>query len=101
MDVVAGVQIEGLSDLTMCYRSAMKWLQWTPDRNGIIGVVLLLLAIVSVFAFAMIYLPNVQQRTANASFGPDWVCTPQAMRGPICILLPGRCGRSYPRLGVS
>ncbi len=50
MDVVAGVQIEGLSDLTMCYRSAMKWLQWTPDRNGIIGVVLMLLAIVSVFA---------------------------------------------------
>ncbi len=90
MDVVAGVQIEGLSDLTMCYRSAMKWLQWTPDRNGIIGVVLMLLAIVSVFAFAMIYLPNVQQRTANAGFGPDWECTPQAMGGPICIKKPGR-----------
>jgi len=50
----------------------MKWLQWTPDRNGILGAALALIVIVSVFAFLVTYFPDFQQRRARAGFGPDW-----------------------------
>jgi hypothetical protein len=90
VDVVAGIQIEGLSDLRMCYRSAMKWLQWTPDRNGIIGAVLAVLVLVGSFAFLVTYFPDFQQRRAGAGFGPDWDCTAQPKGDPICIKKPGR-----------
>jgi hypothetical protein len=64
----------------------MKWLQWTPDRNGIVGGVLGILAILGVLGFLMIYLPpHTQQSGVNAGFGPDWECTAQPRGGPTCI----------------
>jgi hypothetical protein len=68
----------------------MKWLQWTPDRNGILGALLALLIIVSALALLNIYLPNFLQQNANSGFGPDWDCTAQAKGGPVCIKKPGR-----------
>jgi hypothetical protein len=68
----------------------MKWLQWNPDRKGIVAVVLAAVVLVGGFAFVMIYFPNFQQRSAVAGFGPDWDCTPQPKAGPICIKRPGR-----------
>jgi hypothetical protein len=66
----------------------MKWLQWTPERNGIVGVVLALVIIVCVFAFVVIYLPDFQQRRASAGFGPDWDCVAQARGDPVCVKKP-------------
>ena len=68
----------------------MKWLQWTPDRNGIVGVVLALIILVSVFALLVTYFPDFQQRRAIAGFGADWECTAQPKGDPICIKKPGR-----------
>ena len=68
----------------------MKWLQWTPDRNGIIGTVFAVFVIVSILALVAVYLPDVQQRAAHAGFGPDWDCTAQPKGGPVCIKKPGR-----------
>jgi hypothetical protein len=68
----------------------MKWLQWTPERNGIIGVVLALVIIVCVFASVVIYFPDIQQRKASAGFGPDWDCVTQARGDPVCVKKPGR-----------
>ena len=90
MDAVAGVAVAALSHMTVCYRSPMKWLQWNPDRNGIAAVVLALLILVSLFAVVVIYFPDIQQRRANAGFGPDWDCTVQAKGDPVCIKKPGR-----------
>jgi hypothetical protein len=90
MDVVAGIAVAALSGLTMWYHSTMKWLQWTPDRNGIVGVGLALIILVSVFALLVIYFPDFQQRRASAGFGADWECTAQPKGDPICIEKPGR-----------
>jgi hypothetical protein len=68
----------------------MKWLQWNPDRNGIMAVVLALLILVSLFAVGVIYFPDIQQHRAKAGFGPDWDCTVQATGDPVCIKKPGR-----------
>lgn len=67
----------------------MKWLQWTLDRNGILGVVFALIVLVSVFAFLVTYFPDLQQRRASAGFGSDWQCTAQPKGDPICIKKPG------------
>jgi hypothetical protein len=63
----------------------MKWLQWTPDRNGIVGLTLVLIVLVSAFAFFMIYFPDFQQRRASAGFGTDWDCTAQPRGDPLCV----------------
>jgi hypothetical protein len=44
---------------------------------------------VCVFAFVMIRLPDLQQRRANAGFGPDWECTPMPQGDPVCVKRPG------------
>jgi hypothetical protein len=87
VDVVAGGKIA--TAVTMCYHSAMKWLQWNPDRNGIIGVIFALVVILSVFAVFVVYFPDYQQRRANAGFGPDWDCVVQAKGDPVCTKKPG------------
>jgi hypothetical protein len=68
----------------------MKWLQWNPDRNGIVAAVFGLAIIVCVFAVVVIYFPDFQQRRANVGFGPDWDCTAEARGEPVCIRKPGR-----------
>ena len=68
----------------------MKWLQWTPDRNGIVGVVFAVIVLVCVFAFAVIYFPDLQRRKAIAGFGSDWDCITQPRGDPICIKKLGR-----------
>jgi hypothetical protein len=76
--------------MTMCYRPTMKWLQWTPDRNGIVGVVFALVVILTAFAVFVAYFPDYQQRRANAGFGPDWDCVAQPKGDPVCIKKPGK-----------
>jgi hypothetical protein len=68
----------------------MKWLQWTPDRNGIVGVVFAVTILVGILALVAVYVPDLQQRKANAGFGVDWDCTPQPRGDPVCIKKPGR-----------
>jgi hypothetical protein len=68
----------------------MRWLQWNPDRAGIIGVVSLLVVILAIFALVMIYFPNLQQQRANAGFGPEWDCVVQAKGDPVCTRKPGK-----------
>jgi hypothetical protein len=68
----------------------MKWLQWTPDRNGIVGVGFALVVILIAFAAFVMYFPDFQQRRANAGFGPDWDCVAQAKGDPVCTKKPGR-----------
>jgi hypothetical protein len=87
---MAGVEVAVISAVTVCYHPRMKWLQWTPDRNGIVGLALALIVIVSVFAFLVTYFPDFQQRRAGAGFGPDWECTAQPKGDPVCIRKPGR-----------
>jgi hypothetical protein len=36
-----------------------KWLQWNPDRNGTIRLLLILAAILGVFAAVVIYAPDI------------------------------------------
>jgi hypothetical protein len=67
-----------------------KWLQWNPDRNGTIRLLLILAAILGVFAAVVTYAPDIQCRGATAGFGPDWECTPQPQGGPVCIKKPAR-----------
>jgi hypothetical protein len=67
-----------------------KWLQWNPDRNGTIRLLLILFAILGIFAAVVIYAPDIQYRSASAGFGPDWQCTPQAQGDPVCIKKPAR-----------
>jgi len=66
----------------------MKWPQWYPTRRDVMEVVLAVV-IVCVFAFAMIRLPDLRQRRANAGFGPDWECTPMPKGDPVCFKKPG------------
>jgi hypothetical protein len=68
----------------------MKWLQWNPDRNGIVAVVFAALIIVGIFAFLVTYFPDFQQRSQSSGFGPDWQCTAQPRGDPVCIKKPGR-----------
>jgi hypothetical protein len=68
----------------------MKWLQWTPDRNGMVGAALALVVLVSLFALLVTYFPDFQQRRAAAGFGPDWECTAQAKGDPVCIRKRGK-----------
>jgi len=67
-----------------------KWLQWNPDRNGTIRLLLILFAILGIFAAVVIYAPDIQYRSASAGFGPDWQYTPQAQGDPVCIKKPAR-----------
>jgi hypothetical protein len=90
VDPVAGVTVPAVSSLKLCYHSTMKWFQWTPDRNGIVGAIVATIIAVTIFAFLVTYFPNFQQRTAGAGFGPDWECTAQPKGDPICIKKPGR-----------
>jgi hypothetical protein len=90
MDAVAGVAIAPVSTLGVCYHLQMKWLQRTPDRNGIVGFVFALIILVSAFAFFVIYFPDFQQRRARAGFGADWDCTAQPKGDPICVKKPGK-----------
>jgi hypothetical protein len=90
MDAMAGVEVAVISNVTVCYHRTMKWLQWTPDRNGIVGGALALIVVVSVFAFLVMYFPDFQQRRASVGFGPDWECTAQAKGDPVCIRKPGK-----------
>jgi hypothetical protein len=89
MDAVAGVAVAAFSNMIICYHPAMKWLQWTPERNGIVGVVFALAIIVCVLAVVVVYLPDFQQRRSNAGFGPDWECAAQARGDPVCVKKPG------------
>jgi hypothetical protein len=68
----------------------MKWLQWNPDRNGMVGAIFALAVILFGFAVFVIYFPNYQQQRANAGFGPDWDCVVQAKGDPVCTKKPGR-----------
>jgi hypothetical protein len=68
----------------------MRWPQWNPDQAGTRTVVGVTVAIIIVFALVVIYLPDLQQQRANAGFGPDWNCVPQAKGDPVCIRKPGR-----------
>lgn len=68
----------------------MKWLQRDPDRNGMVGAILALVIILCVFAAIAIYVPDLQQRKANAGFKPDWDCSIQAKGDPVCIRKPTR-----------
>jgi len=68
----------------------MKWLQWNPDRKGIVGAMVALAVILLVFAVFVIYFPNYQQQRANAGFGPDWDCVVQARGDPVCTKKLGR-----------
>jgi hypothetical protein len=54
---------------------------------GAVGVTA---AIVIVLALVAIYLPNLRQQRANAGFGPDWDCIPQAKGDPVCTRRSGR-----------
>jgi len=90
MDAVAGGAVAGVSILALCYHCRMKWLQWTPGRNGIMGIVLALIVLVSTFAFFVMYFPDFQQRRASAGFGADWDCTAQPKGDPVCVKKPGK-----------
>jgi hypothetical protein len=68
----------------------MKWLQWNPDRNGILGAVFALAVILTAFAVFVVYFPDFQQRRANAGFGSDWDCAAQPKGDPVCIKKPGK-----------
>jgi hypothetical protein len=69
----------------------MKWLQWTPDRNGILAVVFGILAVLGVLGFLMIYFPpHIQQSGVNAGFGAEWECTSQPIGGSVCIKKLGK-----------
>jgi hypothetical protein len=74
----------------MDHHPMMKWLQWTPDRNGIVGATLVTIIVVTIFAFLVMHFPDFQQRKANAGFGPDWECTAQPKGDPVCIKKTGR-----------
>jgi hypothetical protein len=87
---MAGVAVAPVSIVKMCYHSMMKWLQWTPDRNGIVAFVFALIVIVSAFAFLVTYFPDIQQRSRSSGFGPDWNCTAQPKGDPVCVKKPGR-----------
>jgi hypothetical protein len=88
---LAGIAIAAVSIVKMCYHSMMKWLQWTPNRNGILGVVFAILAVLAVVGFMMIYFPpHIQLSGMNAGFGPEWECTSQAIGGPVCIKKLGK-----------
>jgi hypothetical protein len=90
MDIVAGVAVAALSNMTIGNHPMMKWLQWTPDRNGIVGAVFAAVIVVTIFAFLMVYFPDFQQRRASAGFGPDWDCVAQPKGDPVCVKKPGR-----------
>jgi hypothetical protein len=47
------------------------------------------LVFVSIFAFVVIYFPDLQRRKAIAGFGPEWDCIAQPKGDPICIKKPG------------
>jgi hypothetical protein len=90
MDAVAGIANTDVSAIKPCYHSMMKWLQWTPDRNGTVGAVFAAVIVVTVVAFLVMYFPDFQQRRASAGFGPDWDCVAQPESDPVCVKKPGR-----------
>jgi hypothetical protein len=90
VDLVAGIAVAAVSSLKLCYHLTMKWLQWTPDRNGIVGAIVATIIAVAIFAFLVMYFPDFQQRRAGAGFGPEWECTAQPKGDPVCVKKPGR-----------
>ena len=90
MDAVASRAVAALSGVAYATIPWMKWFQWTPDRNGIAGIVFALIILVSAFAFFVLYFPDFQQRRASAGFGADWDCTAQPKGDPVCVKKPGK-----------
>ncbi len=90
MDALARRAVANVSILAACYHLRMKWLQWTPDRNGIVGIVFALIVLVSAFAFFVTYFPDFQQRRASVGFGADWDCAAQPKGDPVCVKKPGK-----------
>jgi hypothetical protein len=66
----------------------MKWPQWNASRADVLAV-LFALVLIGIVAVVLTRPTDMQQR-ANAGFGADWECTPQAKGGPTCIRKPGR-----------
>jgi hypothetical protein len=66
----------------------MKWPQLNASRAEVFGV-LFALTLIGIVAVVLTHATDMQQK-ANAGFGPDWECTPQAKGGPTCIKKPGR-----------
>jgi hypothetical protein len=85
---MAGVAITAILTMASCYHPRMRWPGWYPTRSEILGV-LFAVVIIGICAVVMVHAPDIQQG-ANAGFGPDWVCTPQAQGGPTCIKKPSR-----------
>jgi hypothetical protein len=87
VDAVAGVEVATVSTVKMCYYRSMKWLQWNPDRNGILGTVIALVVIVCAFAVVVMRFPGYW---ADAGFGPEWKCVAQVEGDPVCVKKPNR-----------
>ncbi|HZR87275.1 MAG TPA: hypothetical protein VFB02_10740 [Bradyrhizobium sp.] len=69
----------------------LMWrLQWTPDRAGVLWLLVSAIVAIGFFAAVMIRYPYIQQRNASAGFSADWDCTPQPKGEPICIKRIGR-----------
>jgi len=66
----------------------MKWFWWNASRGDVLGV-LIVIAVIGVLVFALTRGPDMRHNV-DASFGPDWECTPQPMGGPTCIKKPAR-----------
>jgi len=63
----------------------MKWPQWYPTRDEVMGV-MFVVALLRLVAVAAIWGP---QQRANAGFGPDWGCKAIPKSEPICVKKPG------------
>jgi len=85
VDAVAGITIMAFSTMTVCYYQTMKWLQWNPDRAGVVGAVFALVVVVCVFAVVVMHFPNYW---ADVSFGPEWKCAAQVRGDPVCVKKP-------------
>lgn len=66
-------------------RRSIRRLHWSPDRAGIVWMLVSAVIAVAIFATVVIYYPFLPQRNSNAGFGPDWDCTPHPSGEPTCI----------------
>jgi hypothetical protein len=69
---------------------SIRRLHWSPDRAGMVGMLVSAIIAVTIFATVVIYYPFLPQRNASAGFGPDWDCTPHPGGEPTCIKKIGR-----------
>jgi hypothetical protein len=90
VDAVASV--EGGAFLTLtCYPESHEKvvaMESRPERHHSLAAYSI--RDLGIFAAVVIYAPDIQYRSANAGFGPDWQCTPQAQGDPVCIKKPAR-----------